>query len=146
MVVVKPTCWRLHSLEVVLHLAQLRHDLHGVAGARCLEDLRVLPESVNLAQAHGSPSGFLGWITHADPHEHIVLLSVHAYDQPRITDANNCLDRRSVTFSSPMVNLPCVSRLFSAKSCSFLMASFCSTDTPNWTLAFVYSCPGWAQY
>ncbi len=46
------------------------------------------------------------------------------------------------TFSSPMVNLPVVSLLLSAKSCSFFTASPWSTESANLTLDFVYSWPG----
>merc|ERR1711900_157892 len=45
-------------------------------------------------------------------------------------------------FSSPIVNLPCVSLLFSANVWSFLTGSLCRTDIANFTLAFVYSWPG----
>ena len=46
-----------------------------------------------------------------------------------------------LTFSSPIVNLPVVTLLFSAYDCSFPTASLGSTDWPNLTLALVYSCP-----
>lgn len=42
-----------------------------------------------------------------------------------------------------MVNLPCVCLFFSAKSSSFLIASFCETVTANLTLLLVYSWPGY---
>src|SRR5271170_680260 len=45
-------------------------------------------------------------------------------------------------FSSPMVNLPCVSLLFSAKSRSARMASLVDTDSRNLTFDRVYSWPG----
>lgn len=52
------------------------------------------------------------------------------------------LKGRRSTFSSAMVNFPCVSLLFSANDCRFFIASFCSTEIPNLTFALVYSCPG----
>lgn len=45
-------------------------------------------------------------------------------------------------FSSPMVNLPCVSLLAFANSSSFLTALSCVTCSANLTLPLVYSCPG----
>ena len=46
------------------------------------------------------------------------------------------------SFSSPMVNLPCVSALSFAKAARALTASLGRTDTPNLALAVVYSWPG----
>ena len=46
------------------------------------------------------------------------------------------------TFSSPIVNFPCVCTLFSAKDCSFFTGSVCSTVVKNLTFCLVYSCPG----
>lgn len=43
------------------------------------------------------------------------------------------------TFSSPMVNLPCVCLLAIVKSLRRLVASFCITVSPNLMLPFVYS-------
>jgi hypothetical protein len=79
-------------------------------------------------------------VTYVDPHEYVVFLSPVSHPShylPLITEKH--------TFSSPMVNLPCVSALFSANARNFLMASFCRTDSANLTLDFVYSCPGCAR-
>jgi len=50
----------------------------------------------------------------------------------------------TLTFSSPIVNLPCVCGLFSAKDCSFFTGSVCRTVVRNLTFCFVYSWPGFA--
>lgn len=47
------------------------------------------------------------------------------------------------TFSSPMVNFPCVSLFSDANFSSFLTASSWEMVTPNFTLPLVYSWPGY---
>jgi len=47
-----------------------------------------------------------------------------------------------LTFSSPMVNLPCVCLFEFANDSSFFTASDCRTLMPNLTLPLVYSWPG----
>ena len=49
------------------------------------------------------------------------------------------------TFSSPMVNFPCVCLFEFANASSFLIGSLCATLTAKLTLPFVYSCPGWGR-
>lgn len=56
--------------------------------------------------------------------------------------ATDRMSAGGVTFSSPMVNFPCVSLFSLAKACSFLTASLCRTEIQNFTLDFVYSWPG----
>jgi len=48
----------------------------------------------------------------------------------------------AITFSFPIVKLPCVCSLFSANACSFLTGSVGDTFTRNLTFCFVYSWPG----
>lgn len=107
------------SLEAVLHLAQLRHDLDGFRSARGL-----LHDGV------------------VEAHKDVVFLVTVSQSVIDVIVENQNHRHKLRTFSSAMVNLPVVTLLFSAKSCRALTGSLCSTEMANWTLAFVYSWPG----
>jgi hypothetical protein len=102
-------------LHTVLHLSQLRHYRHGIRLAR----------------------GFLHRGIR-DAHEDVVFLEGRAL----AFGAKKRSLQDSVTFSSPIVNLPCVSRLLSAYCWSVFTASVGATFTRNLQLPFVYSWPG----
>jgi hypothetical protein len=68
-----------------------------------------------------------------------------SHEEGRKWDLTDVIMKTLCFFSSPMVNLPCVCLLFSAKACSFLTAGLDDTETANLTLAFVYSWPGWGE-
>lgn len=104
-----------YSLKVVLHLTQLGHDSYRLGLTGCLLNLWIL-----------------------DSHEHVVFLHIGLVS---VTPPPQNGDRKH-TFSSPIVNLPVVTLLFSAKECRFWTASLLDTEAANLTLAFVYSCPG----
>lgn len=77
-------------------------------------------------------------MNYLDSHEHVVFLL-----ELQLARCSDGLGKRGCpTFSSPIVNLPCVSSLLSANAWSFLMASLCCTEMANLTLDLVYSCPG----
>lgn len=76
--------------------------------------------------------------THIEPHEDVVLL------WRRSVTIRIVIHRRprKPTFSSPIVNFPCVCLFAEAKDSSFLIGSDCMTLMPNLTLPLVYSWPG----
>lgn len=75
-----------------------------------------------------------------DAHENVVELQyVSALPNLEQVVEYSC---KAHTFSSPMVNLPCVSLFASANASSFLIGSVWDTETQNLTLALVYSWPG----
>lgn len=74
--------------------------------------------------------------TYMNAHKHIVELEL------RVSPCLSNVYHVRHTFSSPMVNFPCVSLLASAKAWSFLIGSVWDTWIQNFTFAFVYSWPG----
>jgi hypothetical protein len=104
-----------YSLEAILHLPQLAHHIHVIRLPRDLLHLRIL---------------FIMSTSLTDRVKN---------ERERLTEV---IMKTLCFFSSPMVNLPWVCLLFSAKSCSFLMAGLDETEAANLTLAFVYSWPG----
>ena len=102
------------KLHVVLHLSQRCHHLNRVCFAGLLLDLGVLPVLAWFFISLGS--------TYIDTHEHIMKLHM-----VRLV----CRTRDRHTFSSPIVNLPCVSLFSFANASSFLIGSDCDTARQN---------------
>jgi hypothetical protein len=112
-----PLSRHTRHLHRVLRLPQRRHDIHSVALARELLHGRVV-----------------------EAHEHIVLLPKSISTIPQ---NKGQFSKRDRTFSSPIVNFPCVCLLLVANDSSFLIGSLWFTLMPNLTLPLVYSWPGW---
>lgn len=123
-----------YSLKVVLHLSQLCHDSHGLSLARHLVNFGILVR-VSLTQKTN---------LHLDIHTSTLINTLCSYSS--LLANHSTLEKTvSQTFSSPMVNFPVVTLLFSANEWSFCTASRCDTEAANLTLDFVYSCPGCHQ-
>jgi len=134
---VKNSIWRL---RVVLHLPQLSHDANRVALASSLLHIRVLHASQYASTTPPRQSA---------PLTSTLMNTLCCYiksQQTRYLRHNTIQREEKPTFSSPIVNFPCVSLFFSAKLCSFLIASVCMTVMPNLTLPLVYSWPGYSRH
>ena len=77
-------------------------------------------------------------VTNVYFHEHVVTLYQLAHVSALVAPS------QKLTFSSPIVNFPCVCSLFSANDCNFFTGSVFRTVIRNLTFCFVYSWPGFA--
>lgn len=133
-----PFCYLQHVLDLlhgVLCLSESTHDIDPACLARVLLDCRILfrvSRSDILASAGSS--------IYIESHENVMLLGFLLACSPCSRELVSSI---RLTFSSPIVNFPCVCLLALAKDSSFLTGSSCATLMPNLTLPFVYSWPGY---